>query len=228
MRCARRNPSDARRRRDSRTDSDCRPRSPVLDRTTRSPNRIDRRRTVGNHRRRICTPGCARYGVADGDGGYRRRRPRSRSPARTPRQRHPGRLEGLWSVGYLKTLDWSWIAPIGCVGTGKVWARPKPELVEGEKMSALERLFAVADISNGSAPSSTRSTGRFSTQISRCISSVCPRESGSVSPPKPQRVRTASACVRACSTTSRVPWAVSPRLCRFAPFLISRNGRECA
>lgn len=61
----------------------------------------------------------------------------------------PGVLEGLWSVGYLKTLDWSWIAPIGCVGTGKVWARPKPELVEGEKMSALERLFAVADISNG-------------------------------------------------------------------------------
>ena len=129
----------------------------------------------------------------------------------------PGVLEGLWSVGYLKTLDWSWIAPIGCVGTGKVWARPKPELVEGEKMSALERLFAVADISNGVGAKLDPEHWTFlNTDLTVHIFRV-PREGGSVSPPKPQRVRTASACVRACSTTSRVPWAVSPRLCRFAP-----------
>ncbi|WP_092807743.1 thioesterase family protein [Rhodococcus globerulus] len=61
----------------------------------------------------------------------------------------PGVLGGMWNIGYLETLDWSWIAEIGCEGTGKVWARPKPVLVEGEEMTALERLFAIADISNG-------------------------------------------------------------------------------
>lgn len=55
----------------------------------------------------------------------------------------------MWNVGYLTTLDWSWITEMGCEGTGKVWARPKPALVEGEEMSPLERLFAVADIANG-------------------------------------------------------------------------------
>ncbi|MCJ0905656.1 thioesterase family protein [Rhodococcus sp. ARC_M6] len=58
-------------------------------------------------------------------------------------------LSGMWKGGYLDTLDWSWITEIGCEGAGKVWAKPKPALVDGEELTALERLFVIADISNG-------------------------------------------------------------------------------
>lgn len=60
-----------------------------------------------------------------------------------------GKLAGMWGVGYLDTLDWRWIDEIGCDGPGRVWVRPKPDLVRGESLTPLERLFAVADIANG-------------------------------------------------------------------------------
>ena len=58
-------------------------------------------------------------------------------------------MDEFWQVGYLQSLDWRWLAEIGCTGPGKVWARPLPALVAGEDMSPLQRLFSVADIANG-------------------------------------------------------------------------------
>ncbi|NLU84908.1 thioesterase family protein [Rhodococcus sp. HNM0569] len=54
-----------------------------------------------------------------------------------------------WGSGYLDTLDWSWVTAPGGTEPGRVWARPTPALVEGEEPTALERLFCVADVSNG-------------------------------------------------------------------------------
>ncbi|MGC0364171.1 hypothetical protein ABH922_002155 [Rhodococcus sp. 27YEA15] len=61
----------------------------------------------------------------------------------------PRLVDESWNVGYLKTVDWSWLTHIGCEGTGKVWIRPRTDLVEGETMTPLERLFAIADVANG-------------------------------------------------------------------------------
>lgn len=60
-----------------------------------------------------------------------------------------GKLDGIWGEGYLDTLHWSWIDEIGCEGPGRVWMRPKPVLVRGEVLTPMERLFSVADVSNG-------------------------------------------------------------------------------
>ncbi|NLE82676.1 MAG: thioesterase family protein [Rhodococcus sp.] len=60
-----------------------------------------------------------------------------------------GKMGGMWGVGYLDTLDWRWIDEIGGEGPGRVWVRPKPDLVRGESLTPLERLFSVADIANG-------------------------------------------------------------------------------
>lgn len=71
-----------------------------------------------------------------------------RMPARGT-SKNSGTLGGMWSGGYLDTLHWSWIDEIGGDGPGRVWVRPKPDLVRGEPLTPMERLFSVADISNG-------------------------------------------------------------------------------
>ncbi|MGW6377494.1 thioesterase family protein [Rhodococcus sp. NPDC055112] len=59
-------------------------------------------------------------------------------------------MEGrFWDTGFVATLDWKWLAEIGCEGPGQVWARPNPVLVEGESLSPIQRLFTVADVANG-------------------------------------------------------------------------------
>ncbi len=141
----------------------------------------------------------------------------------------PGVLEGLWSVGYLKTLDWSWIAPIGCVGTGKVWARPKPELVEGEKMSALERLFAVADISNGVGAKLDPEHWTFLNTESHGAYLPCAR--GRVGRCRRRNHNGSGRRRHVCGRALRRAGCRGPYRPDFAdsrPFLISRNGRECA
>ncbi|MFE3290033.1 thioesterase family protein [Rhodococcus sp. NPDC059234] len=55
----------------------------------------------------------------------------------------------FWGTGYVRTLDWRWIAEIGGEGPGQVWTRPNPVLVEGESLTPIQRLFAVADVANG-------------------------------------------------------------------------------
>ena len=54
-----------------------------------------------------------------------------------------------WDRNYVHSLDWRWLtAPLNA-GPGECWIRPEVDLVKGETMTALERLFAVADDANG-------------------------------------------------------------------------------
>jgi hypothetical protein len=65
-------------------------------------------------------------------------------------QAHEIAMDGrFWGTGFVATLDWMWLAEIGCEGPGQVWARPNPVLVEGESLSPIQRLFTVADVANG-------------------------------------------------------------------------------
>ena len=50
---------------------------------------------------------------------------------------------------YVHSLEWLWLtAPLND-GPGESWIRPMVDLVKGETMTPLERLFAVADDANG-------------------------------------------------------------------------------
>jgi hypothetical protein len=54
-----------------------------------------------------------------------------------------------WDRNYVHSLDWRWLTtPLGD-GPGESWITPTVDLVKGETMTPLERLFAVADDANG-------------------------------------------------------------------------------
>jgi len=50
---------------------------------------------------------------------------------------------------YIQSLDWLWLNDILNDVPGECWVRPIVDLVKGESMTPLQRLFAVADIANG-------------------------------------------------------------------------------
>ncbi|MGX9790851.1 thioesterase family protein [Mycobacterium sp. MMS18-G62] len=54
-----------------------------------------------------------------------------------------------WDRNYVHSLDWRWLTKPLSEGPGESWIRPEVDLVSGEKMTPLERLFAVADDANG-------------------------------------------------------------------------------
>lgn len=54
-----------------------------------------------------------------------------------------------WKSGYLDNVDIKALTEIGGSGPGQVWARPLTALVLGEEMTPIERLFSIADITNG-------------------------------------------------------------------------------
>ena len=54
-----------------------------------------------------------------------------------------------WDRNYVHSLDWRWLTEPMSEGPGESWIRPEVDLVKGESMTALERLFAVADDANG-------------------------------------------------------------------------------
>ncbi|VEG43093.1 Protein of uncharacterised function (DUF3705) [Mycolicibacterium flavescens] len=54
-----------------------------------------------------------------------------------------------WDRNYVHSLDWRWLTEPLCEGPGESWIRPEVDLVKGEAMTPLERLFAVADDANG-------------------------------------------------------------------------------
>jgi hypothetical protein len=54
-----------------------------------------------------------------------------------------------WDPNYVHSLDWRWLTKPMNVGAGESWIRPEVDLVKGETMTPLERLFAVADCANG-------------------------------------------------------------------------------
>ncbi|ULE33070.1 thioesterase family protein [Mycobacterium sp. IDR2000157661] len=54
-----------------------------------------------------------------------------------------------WDRNYVHSLDWRWLTGPMSEGPGESWIRPEVDLVSGESMTPLERLFAVADDANG-------------------------------------------------------------------------------
>ena len=58
-------------------------------------------------------------------------------------------LEQDWDRNYLHSLEWRWLTEPFTTGPGDSWNAPRVDLVRGEAMTQLERLFAVADCANG-------------------------------------------------------------------------------
>ncbi|MFZ1177215.1 MAG: thioesterase family protein [Mycobacterium sp.] len=58
-------------------------------------------------------------------------------------------LEKDWDRNYVHSLDWRWLTEPLNKGPGESWIKPTVDLVNGETMTQLERLFAVADCANG-------------------------------------------------------------------------------
>ncbi|HEY6574217.1 MAG TPA: thioesterase family protein, partial [Mycobacterium sp.] len=58
-------------------------------------------------------------------------------------------LKKDWDRNYVHSLDWRWLTIPMSEGPGESWIRPEVDLVKGETLTALERLFAVADDANG-------------------------------------------------------------------------------
>ena len=58
-------------------------------------------------------------------------------------------FEEKWDRNYLHSLDWRWLTKPLNDGPGESWIKPTVDLVKGETMTPLERLFAVADNANG-------------------------------------------------------------------------------
>lgn len=54
-----------------------------------------------------------------------------------------------WDRNYVHSLEWLWLTEPLAPGGGESWIRPIADLVAGEAMTPLERLFAVADCANG-------------------------------------------------------------------------------
>ena len=54
-----------------------------------------------------------------------------------------------WDRNYVHSLDWLWLTEPLSEGPGESWINPTVDLVTGESMTPLERLFAVADCANG-------------------------------------------------------------------------------
>jgi hypothetical protein len=70
-----------------------------------------------------------------------------------PRPRSAARDRNLkardWDRNYVHSLEWLWLTEPLSEGPGESWIRPTVDLVKGEAMTPLERLFAVADCANG-------------------------------------------------------------------------------
>ncbi len=76
----------------------------------------------------------------------------ARSTAPLPRPLSEARSRDLhkdWDRNYVHSLDWRWLTEPLNKGPGESWINPTVDLVNGETMTQLERLFAVADCANG-------------------------------------------------------------------------------
>jgi hypothetical protein len=69
-------------------------------------------------------------------------RPRTEAHSRNLKARN-------WDRNYVHSLDWLWLTERLTKGPGESWIKPEVDLVNGEAMTPLERLFAVADCANG-------------------------------------------------------------------------------
>jgi len=65
---------------------------------------------------------------------------------------HSRGLADRWDRNYVHSVDWRWLTHLGAKGPGESWLRPTVDLVKGETMTSLERLFSIADNANGIGP----------------------------------------------------------------------------
>jgi hypothetical protein len=73
----------------------------------------------------------------------------SAPPLRPLSEAHSRGLSDRWDRNYVHSLDWRWLTHRKDSGPGESWLTPIVDLVKGEAMTPLERLFAVADCANG-------------------------------------------------------------------------------
>src|SRR5262249_32129831 len=71
------------------------------------------------------------------------------APLRPVSEGRPRRPDEDANQTYIQSLDWRWLNDILNDVPGECWARPVVDLVKGESMTPMQRLFAVADIANG-------------------------------------------------------------------------------
>ncbi|MGV0834845.1 thioesterase family protein [Mycolicibacterium thermoresistibile] len=73
----------------------------------------------------------------------------SAQPLRPVAEGHDPDFGKHWDPNYLHSLDWRWLTKPLRESPGESWLRPTVDLVKGESMTPLQRLFAVADDANG-------------------------------------------------------------------------------
>ena len=73
----------------------------------------------------------------------------SASPLRPLSEAVSRNLQKDWDRNYVHSLDWRWLTEPLSAGPGESWIKPMVDLVKGEPMTPLERLFTVADDANG-------------------------------------------------------------------------------
>lgn len=54
-----------------------------------------------------------------------------------------------WDRNYVHSVDWRWLTDLRDAGPGESWIKPVVDLVQGEQMTPLQRMFCVADCANG-------------------------------------------------------------------------------
>jgi hypothetical protein len=81
-------------------------------------------------------------------------------PLRPLSETHSRGLADRWDRNYVQSVDWRWLTHRGDSGPGESWLKPTVDLVNGENMTPLERLFTVADDANGIVRRSTSGNGR--------------------------------------------------------------------
>lgn len=70
-------------------------------------------------------------------------------PLRPLSEAHSRDMKKDWDRNYVHSLDWRWLTTPMAEGPGESWIRPVVDLVQGETMTPLQRLFSVADDANG-------------------------------------------------------------------------------
>ena len=71
-------------------------------------------------------------------------------PPLPPRERGLNRnLAEKFDRNYVHSTEWLWLTKPMAPGAGESWIRPIVDLVKGEAMTPMERLFSIADCANG-------------------------------------------------------------------------------
>jgi hypothetical protein len=71
------------------------------------------------------------------------------APLRPVSEAGSNNMPANWDRNYVRSLDWRWLTTPLAPGAGEAWISPIVDLVAGETMTPLQRLFAVADDANG-------------------------------------------------------------------------------